>query len=137
MRDIRILLLLSLLIGACTAAVLAPQDAAEATAEHFLSSIDQADYEASWIDTSAVLRENVSRNDWVAHLRSTRDSLGPVSHRESVSVEFLDSLEDAPDGEYAILTYASSFADKREAMEVVALSLEATSTWKVVGYYIH
>jgi hypothetical protein len=45
------------------------------------------------------------------------------------------SLPGAPDGDYEVVQFQTSFANKAAANETVVLSLEA-SGWKVDGYFI-
>ena len=61
--------------------------------------------------------------------------MGPVSSRVLKGVTKAKSLPGAPDGEYEIVKFKTSFAHKADATETVVLSREA-SGWKVVGYFI-
>ena len=46
------------------------------------------------------------------------------------------SLPGAPDGEYVVLQFDTSFANKKEAVETVTPMLDKDGKWKVSGYYI-
>jgi hypothetical protein len=45
------------------------------------------------------------------------------------------SLPGAPDGEYVVLQFDSSFANKQVAVETVTAVFE-DGVWRVVGYFI-
>jgi hypothetical protein len=61
--------------------------------------------------------------------------LGGVSSRVLKSATKSRSLPGAPDGEYVVVQFQTSFANKAAATETVVLSHEA-SGWKVDGYFI-
>jgi len=42
----------------------------------------------------------------------------------------------APDGEYVVIQYDSSFENKTEAVETVTPMLDPDGVWRVSGYYI-
>ncbi len=136
MRDATILVLISLFFGGCTPAEITPQDAAETAAGAFLISIDKGNYQESWLDASILMRAKVAQEDWADHVSSTRQPLGVRKHRATDSIELLDSLEEMPDGKYALVAFTSTFSDNREATEVVGLVLDSESTWRVIGYYL-
>ncbi len=137
MHKATIVILVSLFLGACAAGENEPQAAAESAAETFLTSLDRGDYQGLWSDASPLLRARVSQDDWATNLRSNRQPLGALDHRELTSIEFHASLEEMPDGEYAILTYTSAFSENPGIEEVVGLALDAESQWRVIGYYVH
>ncbi|MBI1723197.1 MAG: DUF4019 domain-containing protein [Gemmatimonadetes bacterium] len=42
----------------------------------------------------------------------------------------------APDGEYAVLEFATTFEHKRAAVETVTPMRDSDGQWRVAGYYI-
>ena len=64
-----------------------------------------------------------------------REPLGAVSSRALKSVIKTSSLPGAPDGEYELLQFQTSFAQKSDASETLVLVREP-SGWKVLGYFI-
>ena len=126
--------MISVLVNACVSDEIKSVESPQSAAEAFLILIDQGNYEESWAVTSALLRAKVEQDDWAKHLGNTRRPLGTLNHREVGSIEFHDSLEEMPDGEYAILIFDSSFANNDSASEVVGLVLDDESTWRGSGY---
>ena len=110
-------------------------DSPESSAEAWLSTVDDRDYDAAWSESSIILKSTVSQPDWSANLESIRRPLGSLLQRELDESEFHDSLPDAPDGRYALLIYSSEFEKISFVTEVVALVEEDNSEWRVVGYY--
>ena len=80
------------------------------------------------------MRDNVDANQWAEHAASYRQPLGIVAYRKLNSIEFHDSLEEMPAGDYALVFFDSSLADNGNASEMVGLVLEDDSTWRVIGY---
>ena len=107
-----------------------PQVAAEA----FLLLIDLGNYQESWSEASEWLRDHVDADQWAEHAGSYRNPLGIVDSRKLDSIEFHDSLEDMPAGDYAFVIFDSVLADGGSASEMVGLILDDGATWRVIGY---
>ena len=56
--------------------------------------------------------------------------------RELISISFAEELPGAPDGEYVVLQYKTSFENKKKAIETITPMLEKDGSWKISGYYI-
>ena len=110
-------------------------DEARVAAIEFLALVDEREYDKSYSTASSVMRDEVSQEDWVAHVSNLRNPLGHLDQRtENLSV-FHESLPDAPPGEYVIFNYDSSFQNNKYATEVVAVAKGNDGVWRVVGYY--
>ncbi len=48
----------------------------------------------------------------------------------------MTSLPGAPDGQYVVIQYESSFEHKKSAIETVTPSQGADGHWRVSGYFI-
>jgi hypothetical protein len=46
------------------------------------------------------------------------------------------SLPGAPDGDYVVIQFVTSFGNKKSAIETVTPMLEKDGSWRVSGYYI-
>ena len=46
------------------------------------------------------------------------------------------SFPGAPDGEYSLLVFRSTFANKTDSRETVTLEREADGNWRVIGYFV-
>ena len=49
---------------------------------------------------------------------------------------WLLSLPGAPDGEYVVIQYATTFENKKSAIETITPMLDGDGKWRVSGYYI-
>ena len=133
----RIVVTLILILGfvvACAGDDTSTNESPQSAAEAFLSLIDQDDYQESWTEASILLRDNVDANQWAEHAASYRQPLGIVAYRVLNSIEFHDSLEEMPAGDYALVFFDSSLADNGNASEMVGLVLDDNSVWRVIGY---
>lgn len=125
-----------LLLGPLGAHSDTPESAAEAAASTWLALVDGGNYYQSWAITSERFRNTVSRSDWVQTAARVRDPLGPLRSRQLVSATATHSLTGAPDGDYVVVRYASSFANKAASIETVIPVRESDGHWRVSGYFI-
>jgi hypothetical protein len=48
----------------------------------------------------------------------------------------MTELPGAPDGQYVVMQFETSFANKKSAIETVTFMLEKDGQWKSAGYFI-
>lgn len=109
---------------------------AVAEAEQWLSLVDAGKYEQSWKEAAEYFRNAVSQDKWEQSLQAVRSPLGKLISREVKSTMYKTSLPGAPDGEYVIIQFFTSFSNKKSAIETVTPMLEKDGSWRVTGYYI-
>ncbi len=112
------------------------EQAAVEAAEAWLALVDAGRYEESWEQASGYLKSVVGREQFVQSLRATLPPFGEVKSRELQSRQYATSLPGAPDGEYVVLQYWSSFAHKESAVETITPMRDEDGTWRISGYYI-
>ena len=134
MRIAVMLGLILALVAACTSDEIETNDSPQLAAEAFLLLIDQGNYQESWSEASAWLRDNVDANQWAEHAGNYRQPLGIVDDRKLNSIEFHDTLEDMPAGDYAFVIFDTSLAENGSTSEMVGLMLGDDSMWRVIGY---
>ncbi|HLJ13034.1 MAG TPA: DUF4019 domain-containing protein [Bryobacteraceae bacterium] len=108
---------------------------AQRSAEAWLRLVDHQQYAESWAETGATFRSQISQEQWVEKAKSAREPLGALTSRDRPTIKLTKTLPGMPDGDYAVIQFHSSFKNKAEAVETVALVWE-DSTWKVIGYFI-
>lgn len=113
-----------------------PESAAAAAASTWLALVDGGNYYQSWATTSDRFRNTISRSDWVQTASRVREPLGSLRSRQLVSATATHSLPGAPDGDYVVVRYTSSFANKAAAIETVIPAKESDGHWRVSGYFI-
>ena len=132
------LFVLALLLGICSA-VQAQQKAeqlAQQSSDAWLALVDSGKYADSWQEASQLFKAAVTREQWQSALRGSRDPLGKVLSRKLKSATYTKTLPGAPDGEYVVIQYESSFEHKQSAVETVTPMLDKDGKWRVSGYYI-
>ena len=105
-------------------------------AEHWLAMTDGGDYAGSWAAGAEFFRNAVSEAQWEQSLGAARKPLGAVVSREVKSRKYTESLPGAPDGEYVVIQFATTFEHKASAIETVTPMLESDGEWRVSGYFI-
>jgi Protein of unknown function (DUF4019) len=135
----RIAIILSFAVFIAAAAN-APADTREqagsAAAEKWLVLVDGGHYGESWNGASSAFKRAVSKEQWEDLLKANRRPLGELKSRAQKSATYTTSLPGAPDGEYVVLVFDSSFANKKAAVETVTMSLDKNGEWRSAGYFI-
>jgi hypothetical protein len=114
----------------------AAEKAASAAAPAWLSQIDAGKYASSWKDASAYFRGAVTEKSWTDALNGFRKPLGKLVSRKLVKTQSANSLPGAPDGNYVVMQFDTSFSNKKGAVETVTFVQEKGGQWKAAGYYI-
>jgi hypothetical protein len=105
-------------------------------AEAWLATIDNGQYAQSWSQSSELFRNAITQDKWVSAMEGVRKPLGKLVSRTVISTQTATNLPGAPDGQYAVMQFNTSFASKQSAMETVTFMLEKNGQWKAAGYYI-
>ena len=112
------------------------EKAAVSAAKAWLTLVDEGKYSESWDETSQYFKNAVPREQWNDSLKSVRSPLGEVLSRNLKSKKYSKTLPGAPDGEYVVIQYETSFRNKQHAIETVTPMLDKDGKWRVSGYYI-
>jgi len=112
------------------------KDAAVAAAKEWLVLVDEGKYAETWDAAAELFQNAVPKGQWVQQLGGARRPLGKVLKRELRSKAYKTSLPGAPDGEYVVIQFEASFADRKAAVETVTPMLEKDGRWRVSGYFI-
>ena len=110
--------------------------AAEKSTLSWLSLTDRGQYEQSWSDAASLFQAAISSADWARSLTAVRSPLGKLKSREVSSATFSRTLPGAPDGDYVVFRFSTSFENKASAIETVTAMKDKDETWRVAGYYI-
>jgi hypothetical protein len=114
---------------------LAEEQTAERQALGFLGYLDQGRYADSYAYTGMLLRAQLDRDAFAKQLEKARASTGELVSRELIDASYSNTVPGAPRGQYVVLHYNASFANRQEAVETLTLSL-AKGYWRVDGYYL-
>jgi hypothetical protein len=114
----------------------AKEAAAVAAAAVWLNLVDEGMYGDSWETAAAYFKRAITKGKWEQMLTAVRNPLGRMVSRELISKTYSQSLPGAPDGEYVVIQFATSFENKRSAIETVTPMLDSDGEWRVSGYFI-
>ena len=129
------LILIGCLMMAGTVAA-EPVDDAVAAAEKWLALVDMGQYQLSWSEAAAYFKGAVTEEQWVGSLQGIRTPLGSLVSRTRQTAEPVTKLPGAPDGNYVVIQFKTSFSNKSDTVETVTPMREADGSWRVAGYYI-
>ena len=125
-----------LLAGSVMADDAAKENAAVLAAQHWLAMVDGGEYAHSWDEAAEYFKGAITREQWGQSLQGVRKPLGKVISRKVKSKTYTTSLPGAPDGEYVVIQFETSFEHKKSAVETVTPMIDTDGKWRVSGYYI-
>ena len=111
-------------------------DAAKKSAESWLAVVDKGDYAASYDEAASIFKLAITKEDWLQKVRAARGPLGMMISRKLKLMQYETTLPGAPDGEYVVVQYDTSFENKRSAVETITPTLDKDGQWRVSGYFI-
>jgi hypothetical protein len=129
-------LLLLILAAPAVPGTETPASGAESAARAWLTLLDAGKYADSWSSAAGVFRQKISASQWEAAAAGARAPLGALKSRTLQSATPRSTLPGAPDGEYVVIQFASSFEHKASAVETVTPMKDADGKWHVSGYFI-
>ena len=112
------------------------EKSATASAEQWLNIVDDSNYIDSWKESSEYFKQSVTQDQWVQAVQAVRKPLGKLVSRKVMSTSYTTSLPGAPDGEYVVIQFNTSFENKKSGIETVTPKLDKDGMWRVSGYYI-
>ncbi len=110
--------------------------AAVEAAEVWLELVDLENYGESWEGAANYFQGAVSTEQWLLSMEAVRKPLGQKLSRSLKSKQYYTSIPGAPDGEYVVIQFNTSFEHKLSAVETVTPMKDKDGKWRVSGYYI-
>ena len=127
---------LMVMVAAAVAGSSEKERAAAVSAEKWLVMVDGGKYAESWKDAAELFKNAVSQQQWEQSLHAVRKPLGKLVTRKVKTMTYKTSLPGAPDGEYVVIEFETSFEKKKSAIETVTPMMDKDGKWRVSGYYI-
>lgn len=112
------------------------ENKAASEAESWLKLVDEGNYEKSWKEAATYFKGAIDEAKWEKTLKAVRKPLGKMISRKVKSKSYKTALPGAPDGEYVVVQFTSSFENKKSAVETVTPMKDKDGKWRVSGYYI-
>ena len=125
------------LLAVTGAAVAVAQDDVQVKrdAERLLTLMDQAKYRDCWRQSSQHYKTQLNAEEWESQMKPVRNNFGALQKRVYKTSKTSKTLAGAPEGEYMVLEYTTSFANKPNVTETLVLSREGGG-WKLAGYSV-
>ena len=124
------------IIGCSPSSSSEAENAALKSAKAWLVLVDSEKYEESWEEAAEYFKGAVPKEQWQQSMQSVRKPIGKNNSRKLQSKLYLTSLPGAPDGEYVVIKFDSSFENKRNALETVTPMLDKDGKWRISGYFM-
>jgi len=115
---------------------LSNEQAGRTAADEWLVLVDAGKLPESWQKLEPAFAKKVGKKKWTSALNEIRSPLGKLTSRALKSAEYTKELPGAPEGEYVIVQFTSSFERKKEATEKVTLLLGRDLFWRVASYSV-
>jgi hypothetical protein len=112
------------------------EDEAISAAEAWLALVDNEKYGESWDEAAEIFKGAVTRDQWIQTMQTIRRSLGKTLGRELKSSFYRTTLPGAPDGEYVVIQFTTSFGNNNSTIETITPALDKEGKWRTTGYYI-
>lgn len=110
-------------------------NAAKTAALKWLGELDAGHYAATWTEASTLFQQRVPKAEWINAASQVMSSLGKLETRNFKRAIRKQHLPGAPNGDYIVIQFSSSFEHKPDAIETVTPMLSG-GKWKVSGYYV-
>jgi uncharacterized protein DUF4019 len=92
--------------------------------------------EGAWNEAGDFFKAAISQAQWAAAAKTARAPLGALNTRTLKSATARTTMPGAPDGEYVVFQYNTSFEQKSAALETVTTIRQKDGAWRVVGYFV-
>ena len=112
------------------------ETAAVEAAKDWLLLVDEEKYYESYLRAADYFKDAVTEEQWQQAMNATRKPLGKVLSRELKSKKHMTEVPGAPDGEYVLIQFNTSYENKKSSIETVTQMLEEDGTWKMSGYFM-
>lgn len=109
---------------------------ATAAAEQWLDLVDEGKFNGSWLEASTYFRNVTTKQQWKQQVSVWRTALGSVVNRKLRTEQYLTTMPGAPDGEYVMIQFDTTFTHKKSAVEIVVPMMDADGKWRVSEYSI-
>ena len=106
------------------------------SAEAWITMVDEGRYAESWNQAAGYFKDAVKEEQWRKSLQAARKPLGNVISRALKTKSYHTSLPGAPDGEYVVIQFDTSFQNKKSAVETITPMMDKDGQWRVSGYFI-
>lgn len=102
----------------------------------WLAQCDQAKYGDSWEQAATYFKNAVKKDQWEQMAAAVRKPLGKVVKRDVKSQTYQTTAPGAPDGEYVVIQFSTTFENKKESTETLTMMMDNNRGWRAAGYFV-
>jgi hypothetical protein len=137
-RRMAVIVFIGIFLGATSvlAANSEREKATIASAENWLKIVDAGEYIESWKQSSENFKQRITQDRWEQAITRVRSPLSKLVSRKMEGAFYTTSLPGAPDGQYVVIDFNTSFENKKSGYENVLLTLDKDGKWRVSAYSI-
>jgi hypothetical protein len=114
----------------------AHEAAARSAALHWLTMLDQGDYEEAFEWEAQDFRMARTQAQFVRYMQARRAPFGRVLGRKFIGAAYIHKFIGVPEGNYVSILFRTDFEKKSETAERVIL-VEQEVGWRVIDYRIY
>jgi hypothetical protein len=112
------------------------EESAIQAAKDWLFLVDEERYGESWETAASFFKNAVQKEQWITSMNAVRKPLGKLLVRKIKNSHYMTALPGAPDGEYVVIQFETSFENKKSSIETITPMLDKDGKWRTSGYYI-
>ena len=109
---------------------------AQQAASQWMTTVDAKDFSKSWEQAATAFRRALTQSQWAQAVDIARGPLGAVKSRSLVRSQPASTLPGAPDGDYVVLEFQTSFEHKAAAVETTVMVKDTDGSYRAVGYFV-
>jgi hypothetical protein len=108
-------------------------DTSDKYAMEWLAIVDKGDFNTAYGMATKALQLTIPQNEWVTMMQVMKGSLGQVTERKVIDIRTAKDPAGAPQGDYMIFVYETTFSSGKKATEIISLQ-EYNGVWRVYSY---
>jgi hypothetical protein len=110
--------------------------AATEAAQKWVKLMDDGKYGESWDEAASMFKSQVTKEQWKGMAEQVGGQVGKVSKRTFKSADYTTKLPGAPEGEYVVVQYDSTFSTAGAVTEIITPTKDKDGKWRVSGYFL-
>ena len=113
----------------------AEQESVKNAAILWVAHVDSGDYQSAWQSSDPMVKGQVTSEQWQQAVEPVRKTFGAVLGRTISTLKLTPEMQGLPNGEYAMVVFATRFKNKSESFETLPMS-KSGGQWRPIGYFI-
>jgi hypothetical protein len=98
--------------------------------------VDQGEIDESWRQAASMFKAAVTAEHWRTAVKAAQAGIGKPVSRRLKSKQYVEQLPGAPDAEYVVIVFDTSYEKKKNGTETVTPMKDTDGQWRVAGYFV-